>query len=79
MHVCHGSQVLQLTDGNFLGLTGQFSTIKDMRYLSTKMNYTGLITTQTRFQLDKKNEASLYNIVRDKALVPNIVLVCKYF
>ena len=30
-----------------------------MKYLSTKMNYTGLITTQTKFQLDKKMKTAL--------------------
>ena len=53
MPVCHGSQVLQW---NFLGLTGAIIaiTVKYMKYLSIKMNYTGLITTQTKFQLDQK-------------------------
>ena len=40
--------------GIFLVYKGNSSTIKDMRYLSTKMNYTGMITTQTKFQLDPK-------------------------
>ena len=35
------------------------STIKGMKYLSIKMNYTGLITTQTKFQLDKKMKTAL--------------------
>ena len=30
-----------------------------MKYLSTKVNYTGLITTQTKFQLDKKMKTAL--------------------
>ena len=29
-----------------------------MKYLSTKMNYTDLITTQTTFQIDPENENS---------------------
>ena len=45
-------------DENFLVEQEQFfnhkTTIKDMKYLSTQMNYTGLITTQTKFQLDLK-------------------------
>ena len=56
------------------------ATIKDRKNLSTKMNYTGLITPQTKFQFlqmkDKRKHSllvSLYRIVKDKTLVPNIL------
>ena len=32
-----------------------------MKYLSTKMNYTGLITTQIKFKLDKIKDEESFN------------------
>ena len=70
-----------------LNMTYEFSwfnnnnsaTIKDMKNLSIKMNYTGLITPQTKFQSpsmkDKRKHSFLvssYSIVKYKTLVPNI-------
>ena len=57
------------------------ATIKDMKNLSTKVNYTGLITPQTKFQSpqmkDKRKHSFLvssYSIANDKTLVPNILI-----
>ena len=71
-----------------LNMTCEFSwlnnnnsaTIKDMKNLSTKMNYTGLITPQAKFQspqmrVKRKHSflVSSYRIAKDKTLVPNIL------
>ena len=56
------------------------ATINDMNNLSTKMNYTGLITPQTKFQSPQMNNkrkhsflVSSYSIEKDKTSVPNIL------
>ena len=71
-----------------LNMTYEFScvhnnnsvTIKEMKNLPTKMNYTDLITPQTKFQSppmkDKRKHSFLvssYSIVKYKTLVPNIL------
>ena len=57
-----------------------FSTIQNMKNLSTKTNYTGLMTLQTKFQpppiKDEKKTfilVSLYSIMKYETLVPNIL------
>ena len=63
------------------------STIKDMKNLSTRMNYTGLIIPQTKFQprpmKDEENihfSEFVYSIVKYETLVPNIssIIVLKH-
>ena len=71
-----------------LNMTYQFSwfnsnnspTIEDMKNLSTKMNYIGLITTQTKFQLhplkDERIDSFLvnsYSTVKYETLVAHIL------
>ena len=56
------------------------STIEDMKNLSTKMNYTGLITPLTKSQLSSMKDerkrlflVNSYSIVKYETLVPNIL------
>ena len=82
--ICRVKSCRQISIYTYTMNRSNSSTIKDMKYLSTKMNYIDMITTRTKFQLDPKKRRdfkllNLYGIVRDETLVPIIVLVCKYF
>ena len=62
MYACMPWFIISLVehDGNFLGLTGAIFNHKRHETSVTKMNYTGLITPQTKFQLDPiKDEREL--------------------